>query len=157
MTSADPKWARWLWASITNHFEINKGNLELFVDGDDRKLDKEIDWMELRWDGPRIKQFGKNQWQLYLAVNVIVSTVMTNDTYRHVNNVGFVESLFVDPLITYKYVDTDPLEQFGCLRLLQDGRNGETLRTNQLGQVEKTYRFQQATIEGHYQMDLLGE
>jgi hypothetical protein len=144
-------------SSIAKHFDDNKQTLNIFVDGDDRENKADKDWFELRWDGPRIKQFGHEQWQIYVAVNVVVSTGMTNETYRHTDNIGFIQSLFIDPLIVYKYKDTDPVEQLGCLRLLQDGKNGETLRTNQLGQVEKTLRFQQATIEGHYQMDLLGD
>ena len=151
------QWHRWIFASVAKHFTEGAAlkNLASYVDGDDRApLDKHF--IEVRMDGPRITEHEKNNYNLYVLINVVVQSVMGKQTLTHFDNIGVVQTLFTPVIEVYKIGETDPPDLLGCLRIVQGGKNGETLRTNNLGQIDKTVRLQQATVEGHYHMDLVG-
>lgn len=145
----NPNWQRWIKASVVKNFE--NPDIPMTADGDDRNP-VEKDFIEVRMDGPRFYSDGRDKYRIWLAINVVVQSVMGKDTYNHERNIGHAQVLFKDNIPVYKYGDDNEL--LGCLRLIDNGINGEFLRTNNLGQIEKTYRLQQATIEGHYRMEL---
>jgi hypothetical protein len=164
----NPNWQRWIKASVIKNF-TDPDVIPVSADGDDRDA-KERDSAEVRMDGPRFFEDGRDAngntvYRIWLAINVVVNSVMNRDTYNHERNIGTVQAMFLESIPVKMYGDPDangltygqngytPI-QLGCLRLQFDGFNGEVLRTNNLGQIEKTYRFQQATIEGHYRMEL---
>ncbi len=53
-TGKHQAWVRWIHASINTHFQNNKGSLPMYIEGDERTLQDENEFYELRIDGPQI-------------------------------------------------------------------------------------------------------
>jgi hypothetical protein len=140
--------SRWMVASINKHFDANKGSLNLYVGDDHRNLTDDEDYLELRIDGPYLKQCHKDYWQINLVINVlIVSVINDDDIYRIHNSVGTVIAAMTDIPI-YKYGDDNSF--IGCIILQQKGN--EYIQVKHFGQLQPDVKVLQCTVEGQYQM-----
>ena len=145
-------WPRWIFASISKHFDDRKGNLPLYIEGQLRQPGVK-DLLELRIDGPYLTEESRNYWRLYVEVSVIVqSTMDAHDYHRIHRNCGFVASLFT-AIPLYKLgdsVDDNPTEQFGCLSLVQDIGKRERIQINHFGKIDPATDLLQSSVEAHY-------
>lgn len=149
-------WPRWIFASISKHFDANKQTLYLFIEGMHRETRSRKDFIELRVDGPYLTEQSKGYWRNYIEINVLVQSAMDDsDFHRIYKDVGIVVNAFTD-IPVYKYgnqaYDDDSL--LGCLKLVADARGKERIQVSHFGKIEPNVPLLQATVEGHYEMFL---
>jgi hypothetical protein len=148
-------WYRWLYASINKHFIDNKGTLPMYLEGDERTLQDEAEFYELRIDGPFILQPQKDCYWLDVEINVLAQVHMDDQRlYRLQTVMGPIIKAFTNAICVYKYGDRvhDDNTLLGVLRLQTDLR--ETVDTNTFGIIKEDIRLTQATTEGHYRMEI---
>jgi hypothetical protein len=149
--------ARWIFASVTKHFDDNKGTLELFLEGQHRDDDNEGSYVELRIDGPFLTELCKDYWRVVVEVNALIHSLIDTDLHRIYKNIGVMTEAFT-AIKLYKYGTgpNDDDSQFGCLLLKHDisGSGGDLLSINNFGQIDPTKKLQHATVEGHYETHL---
>lgn len=156
--NASQYWLPWIHASICKHFDDNKGSLTLRIEGEEApETRSEQSYFELRVDGPTLILVSKSYWKVKIEVNVLVTTVMDDENlYLHQETIGKVVDMFEDVLRIYKYgKSTDPNNDsslFVCLNIDYDrhARGGDALIVSNFGQIDKTTRIQQASVEAHY-------
>lgn len=157
--SADPNWARWIFASISRHFAdaASVATIPLFIEGQHRDTRELKDFFELRVDGPNLREVSKGCWLLRVEINVLVQSTMDDDNYHRIHqNVGICSVAF-DKVINVYRKGTGPFDDqsfVGCLRLLQDRERRDYLEINHFGQIDVKTKLMQATVEGHYRMEL---
>ena len=148
-------WPRWIAASIQQHFiDTVDASLPIFIEGQEKTVDEDEDFIELRIDGPNCTQLSKNDHNLYVEVNVLIQSHMNETDFHMIHkDVGKVLVAFTDILI-YKYGDNpgDDDSFIVCLRLLQGGK--EAVRTAHFGQIDPDKKLIQSTVEGHFEMDI---
>lgn len=142
-------WNRWILASAYTHFTGLVGE-NLLLDGMDRDdLDKDPLFGEFRLDGPRYNQQTNNYYRLWFAINIVVTSAIdpVDLTLKH-DLIGDIVNAFTLELAINKYGDgvDDDDSLLECATLDRDF----PIRVNQLGQIDKDLRIEQATIEGHY-------
>ena len=148
-------WPRWVFASFSKHFadHFAAAGIPLFVEGDDRDTSLTKDFAEFRMDGPRIRERSRNYFELYVPVNILVTSAMDDaNTHRGLRTIGKALSGFADSISVFKYGANNPPDDRSllvCMVLLKSPLHA--VRENHFGQVDKTVRLQQATVEGHYQ------
>lgn len=149
-------WARWIFASVSKHFDDRKGALPLYIEGQHRDTKDIKDFMELRMDGPFITELSRNYFRLFIEINVLVQSALDDTNYHRIHgNVGLVASIFT-AIEIFKFgtgVDDDDT-QLECMRLIQDSPSNERIQINHFGQIEPDIELIQSTVEGHYEMFL---
>jgi hypothetical protein len=152
-------WPRWIFASVSNHFNSNLGDLVIFYEGLKRSAEfEETDLVEFRMDGPYFLQLNKDTWSVKIEVNILVqSTIDDADFHKIHKHIGIVVSAFV-PITIYKYGNSldDDDSIIGCFQLIQNIRNRELLTVSHFGQIDPEKQLLQATVEGHYETQLTG-
>lgn len=150
--SVNANWPRWIFASCSKHFADAIGNeLEFFVEGQKRHFTGAKDRAEFRFDGPRIIEYSKNFFHVFVEINVLIHSVMDNTDFHHVHrSAGLVATAFTTiPLYRYGDGTEDDGLIFGCLYLLQSGR-ANSIEINHIGQVDPAVPAMQSSLEGHY-------
>lgn len=153
-------WARWIFASISKHFDDGKGSYDMYIEGQHRNTRVLKDFFELRIDGPNICEVSKNYYEIIMEVNCLVSSHMDDTDYHRIHRTtGYVAALYTDiPVYKYGTGPDDDQSFLGCLVLINDifGRKGNRLVISNFGIVEPGSDLLQSTIEGHYRMCLNG-
>ena len=152
----DPNWTRWIMASTSVAFDAAV-DLPMFLEGQERDTKDLKDFFEFRIDGPWYTERGRNDWRIYVEINLLVQSAMrVKDFHSHARNLGKVAAAFTDIQI-FRCGDgpDDDDSLLGCLQLSQNDRRRERVVTSNFGQIDPHIRVQQGTIEGHYQMFLL--
>lgn len=139
-------WPRWILASVSQHFNDAKGSdLPLFIEGQDREQEDEVDILELRINISDMIEQSKDDWKIIVEINILIKHIMDDTDFHKIwKNIGIVVDGFTDIMI-YKYGDNDAF--LGCLQL--DG-----IMTQYYGQIDLAVKLEQATVEGHYYMIL---
>lgn len=155
MIPFNENWALWCKKSIIKHFDDNKGDTTLFVEGFKRDTDNLMDYLELRIDGPNIHENANDQWRLLFEVNVLVVMKENHeDAYRIDRLSGRVSELFVPSIDVFKYGDQPDDEGtfFGCLILVP--RLQERIQVTNFGKIRPDTSILQTSVEGHYNIYL---
>ena len=148
-------WVRWVQISINKHFLERKGTLPMYLEGDERTLQDEAEFYELRVDGPFILQPHKDYYLLTVEINVLVQAHMRHDELYNIQTaIGPIVKAFSNAICVYKYGDTphDDDSYFGALKLHRE--LDEMVDVNYYGIIKEDTRLTQATIEGHYRMEI---
>lgn len=150
-------WPRWIFASVSKHFSTNTGDLEIFYEGHKRSAEyTESDLIEFRMDGPYFLLLSKGLWSAKIEINILVQAAIDDSDFHKIHRyVGIVAKAYT-PIVVYKYgnsVDDDDT-QLGCLDLIQNARNRELLVISHFGQIDPAKQLLQATVEGHYKVEL---
>lgn len=155
--SFNKNWDRWLRASTRKHFDNLKQTVPLYIEGTDRDTTDLQDFAEFRMDGPRIKELSKDYFRLEVTINILVTSIMDDTDIDKIDKtIGVMVAAFTPTINVLKYGDgPDDDDSFLDCLLLSIGRN-DILRVNHFGQVERTNRVLQATVEGKYTMTLGG-
>ena len=149
-------WARWIFASVTKHFDDNKQGLATYVEGTYRDTRTEVDFFEVRQDGPYSTEVSKDYWHFFIEVNILIqSTMSATDFHKIYRDVGIVMAAFTDiPVYRYGTGDDDDDTLLGCLQLVSDAQGKKPVKVSHFGQIEPRTDLLQATVEGHYFMFL---
>lgn len=150
-------WQRWIHASINKHFEDNKGPLPLYFEGDERTLQDEAEFYELRITGPMLLQYQRGEFFADVQINVLVQAHPDDrDLYTIQNAIGYAARAFTNTICVYKFGNDhefdETTELLGTLHLQRDVE--EEVAINYFGIIKEDTRLTQATIEGHYRMEL---
>jgi hypothetical protein len=149
-------WPRWIFASISKHFNDRRDGLPLFIEGQKRNTHELASFLELRVDGPHLTEVSKGDWLIEVEINILVQTAMNETNYHvHHTNCGIAQAAFTT-IEVYRYGTGPDDDQsfFCCMQLLQDRRGRDRIELNQLGQIDKDVPLMHATVEGHYKMRL---
>ena len=151
-------WPRWIFASISQHFEDGKGDYPLYIEGQERDTKGEDIHLELRVDGPYVYHHSKGDFTLYFEVNVLIQAKKTGINYHTLYDViGQVVALFVN-IKVYKYGDAvgDDDSLLGCMKLISNREDRERIMVSHFGQLDPHVDVIQAGVEGHYDFSLQG-
>ncbi len=153
-------WPRWIFASVTNHFDSNLETYDIFYEGQKRSAENfQTDLVEVRMDGPRFLQLGVTEWHADIEINLLVQAAINDEDFHKIHRmVGIVATGFHPGIQVFKYgsgVDDDD-SLLGCLDLVQDRRSREFLTISHFGQIDPDKLLMQATVEGHYKTQLTG-
>ena len=153
-------WARWIFASVTDHFVTNLSSVggvdekNIFVEGQPRNIDRDEQFYEIRVDGPVLTEVSHGCFRVDAEVNVLVQTTLDDRNYHaHHTAIGLVTQAFTD-IVIYRYgngLDDDDTV-LGCFILQQDARRRQSVKVNQLGQLDPNTKLEQASIEAVYKM-----
>lgn len=147
-------WPRWTTASIARHFFVTKeSDVEFYLEGTLRMDVESIatDLMELRIDGPHMRQTSAGVWVLEVSIGILMVTVMSdNDMYKHLVNVGNIADDMLNTIEVYKYGSggDDDGSLAWCIT-----REGEIL-IRHFGQPDDAKLLQQSSVEGTYLVTL---
>lgn len=155
MIPFNQNWGLWCKKSLNKHFDEGKGDTHLFVEGFPRDTDSLMDYLELRIDGPYIRENANDHWRLYFEVNVLVVVKENHeDAYRIDRLAGRVADLFKPSIEVFKYGDLPDDEGtfFGFLTLMP--RQQERVQTSYFGKIRPDTDIYQMSVEGHYNIYL---
>jgi hypothetical protein len=158
-SSMDANWTRWCRASLNVYFTnvLREKGIAFTIEGQDQSVSGESEWVVLRVDGPNAKEPSAGVWHIDVELSFVVSSVTSKDeTHRHAQIVGIVQSAMTSELPVYKYgadpaIDTEEL--LGCFQLRRDDR--EAIVTSYLGRVEVDVTLEQTNVESRYRMLLI--
>lgn len=144
-------WDRWIFASISQHFETNCGTFPMYIEGMKRDTSKLPEFFELRIDGPYYTEYAKDQWTVYVEINTLIQvTKDKTDFHKMRRRTGQISAIMEPCIILYRYGDTAPddQEQFGYLERIDGDK--ERIQTSHFGQIEPRFELEQSTVEAHY-------
>jgi hypothetical protein len=154
--------ARWIMASIAQYFSSTAAalNLTYFVDGiDERTSDNmENEHVEVRINGPFVREVSHNYWNINIDLNILLTDYMDLSTENAHEISSWVGAFLVDmtkniPIYKYGTGVDDDNSLIGCLT--QRKGISQPFQINYFGQISKVDRIRQATLDGHYEMNLI--
>ena len=153
--SANPNWPRWIFASVSKHFA--DALTPLFIEGQHRDTREFKDFFEMRVDGPTLREVSKGFWVFRLEINILVQSAMDDKNYHRIHqDVGNAAAAFASAIDVFKKGNSpqDDQSYLGCLQLLQNRETRDFLEINHFGQIDVKTMLMQASVEGHYKMEL---
>lgn len=150
----NPNWPRWIFASVSKQFTdyFNEQGIICFVHGDDSNVGVNVNSIEFRMDGPNGKQLTKTEWDLFVEVSLLITT-MKDDKDAHIPEryLGIAARAFTPGVKVFRFgdgPDDDATFLEGCLILEAEGR--EPLVLAKFGVVQVDLPVIQASVNGHY-------
>jgi hypothetical protein len=162
-TRPDPDWTRWLFASITEHFDVNvytPNSIKFITEGiheRDTDFEQSPDRAEIRINGPFARELSARYWRIWVDINTLVTSNYGNDTkdvYTLERNLGLIHE-FADTDISIRRYGTgagDDGTLLGCLRPRSD--KNDSVRVIHFGQLNNVDRIKQGQVDGRYVMYL---
>ena len=146
---------KWIYLSCAKHFDSNISGLTTFVEGfEERDLSGESSWVEIRIDGPDIREVSKDTYIIESEINLLVAThfspIAPSD---HAVNVGKAVAAFTD-FNVYKYGNTaeDTGASLEIFRLKPLADNSDRIRVANMGQIDPQLKLLQTTVSGQFRM-----
>lgn len=160
MTPINPRWTKWIIASITKHFhnllEVDSG-IQTHNPGTHYSLaERESEHCEVRVDGPRYKELSKAYFNAYIEVNIFMSVDMDrSDMFKMPTMMGIVQNALTRPITVYRLgADAeDDGTKVCCLVLVASTHPKEAVETNNFGQIDPNVPIHQAACEAHYELE----
>ncbi len=154
--SSNKNWPRWSFASVSKHFDDRRETLPLFIEGQHRDTSALSDYLELRMDGPTLREVSKGCWILRIEVNILLTSTFDEEDYHKIHrNAGIVQAAFTAiPVLKYGDGLDDDQSFVGCYKLKQNSSTRDFLELNHFGRIGIDVPLVQATVEGHYEMTL---
>jgi len=148
-----PNMDRWVFASVSKHFDDLKGSITLYIEGMHRDTRKLEEFIELRVDGPTYTEISKKYWKLYIEINVLLQCAKNNQNFHRMRQLsGNVMEMFKPCITVYRYGDDDSL--VGTFVRMDQEANRNNMQVSHFGQVDPVNQLEQATVESHYVMHL---
>jgi hypothetical protein len=153
--SANPHWARWIFASLSKHFESKRDGVKFFIEGDDSSTAAHSDYFEFRTNGPYFSEKSKDWWDIQVTVNVLVVHKRSDVSIHTFHaNLGKMVAAFEKSISVFRFGTgpDDNQERLGCLQLLVDKEN--SIQVDHFGQVSPDTKEMQCMVQGTYCMYL---
>jgi len=150
-------WDRWIFASVSQHFEDRRGTVPMYIEGMHRDTNELEEFIELRIDGPWFTEISKNCWYIYVEINVLCQAVKNNQDFHRMRKLaGLVSNIFERCIRVYRYGNNPQDDQsvVGSLQRIDDHRGKERIQISHFGQIEPKMKLEQSTVETHYSMKL---
>lgn len=142
----NPNWSRWIFASLTNHFDGLRQSFPFYIEGQNRE-DTISSFAEFRSNGPYFNEVSKNYWNVSLLAAIIIQIVSNDiDIHRLERTIGIFASAFSPYIDLFKYGDgvDDDQSKFGCLYI------DSPIRIDKFGQTRVAVPVVQASLEAEY-------
>jgi hypothetical protein len=159
--SANPNWARWIFASIAKTLTAvaTTNSIPVLVEGIDDETDTftdETDRVEIRISGPFTRKLS-GEYQIFMDVNVILTSRFDGQQKnRHaiLTNAGLFHEAMDQAILVKKYGTAvgDDSSYLGCL-VPRSGKN-DTIRVIHFGKVDSTDKVKQSVVDARYEMFL---
>ncbi len=160
--SANPNWARWVFASVATFLKqvAQSQQLPALIEGlDDRTTQfmEATDRCEIRITGPFTKELSHNYFQIEVLVNVLFLSRYEEqkNQYAIIQKIGAFHEAMDGSIAVYKYgkePGDDEHSLVGCLSPIQ-GRN-DAIRVMHFGQITPTDRIKQSMVDARYRMEI---
>jgi hypothetical protein len=153
MADYNENWERWVNVSVNKHFAENKGDTECFIEGFTRNTQQLEDYIEIRIDGPDVRETSRGKWKLYFEINILVVVKTTHkDVYRIKRLTGRLVPLFLDCIEVRRWGNGPEDDQtlLGCLKLIVPEQPKEKVQVAYFGKIRPDTDILQSTVEGHY-------
>lgn len=142
----DKNLPRWIWASITRHFDERREGYPIFFEGYDRTINPQ-DSFEVRMDGPMYSAPSIGSEIIDIHINVLITSIKDDaDAHKIHRIVGIVGAAFTSSISIYKLGDARTT-LVGCMILQDPG-----IDIIHFGLVQPTNNILQATVEASYRM-----
>lgn len=141
----NPNWSRWIFASLSTHFDSLREEIPFFIEGQIRPTDVS-NFAELRMDGPFFTQLSSTYWEIAILPSILIQIVQDDDLHKLDRYIGIFASAFRNTIEIFQYGDDDLF--LDCLFI-----QGQ-IRVDKFGQTQAATRVAQATIEANYKMRL---
>ena len=158
----NPKWPKWVQASVADHFKTaaTAGGFASLVDGLEERtsaFQENPQRLEIRINGPFITQMSSNYYQFLVDVNILIFSHMDgsiDSVYRGTNIAGTMAQSASDSIPVHKYGAEvgDDASLIGCLSLNDGPRAG--VNVFHLGEVNAEDRLRQLAVECSFKMDI---
>jgi len=151
--SVNRHWARWIFASVSKHFDDRKELLPLYIEGQHRATTKPQEYLELRMDGPKWNEASKGYFIGDVQINILITSALTEEDYhRPYRAAGQVQEACTQTIEVFRFGDgpEDDQSHLGCLQLKQDRAGQDFIELNWFGIIDTNDALVQATVEAHY-------
>ena len=160
MTPINPRWTKWIIASITKHFHHKlqvDAKIQTHDPGSFYKIgNRESQHCEVRVDGPRFKELSKAYFSAYVEVNIFISVDMDRKNIFQMPTVmGIVQNAMTQTITVYKLGndEEDDGSKVCCLVLIDSNNRKDAVETNNFGQIDPNVPLHQAACEAHYELE----
>lgn len=144
-------WERWIKSSLYKHFREGLTPSYIWFQGEERRVDEPANRYEFNALGPDFDFITADQLTVEIVLNIqVVTNKDPKEPFRHLNNVGKLQTLFHRCLKMYKlgnFADVDTKAQFGQLDL------ESKVRTTDFGLLDPTAKILRTTVEATYKGD----
>ena len=154
--SSNVNWPRWIFASTSKYFYDRRGDIDFYIEGQQRISGTGKDLIEFRLDGPLMSELTKDEWYLEIDINLLIQCVKDDlDYYRTHKICGSVAQAFT-AIPIYKYGDgtDDDQSQIGCMTLTKGPGRRDGVQINHFGQIGSDTLLMQSSVEGHFHMTI---
>lgn len=146
---------RWIVASYLQQIrkELEQG-FSLFLEGEDRTTETSPNRIELRVDGPYIKQCTKSEAQAYIEVNLLGNSTRNEaNVFDRYNLQGIMSKILNKDFCIYRIGNVNKIEEddsslVGVMALLAS----EMVKISDFGLIDNNTEIYQSVAEGHYEM-----
>ncbi|REJ65633.1 MAG: hypothetical protein DWQ31_16975 [Planctomycetota bacterium] len=162
MSTPDPNWPRWFFASIGDYFKtVADGiNLPILIEGiDEREAEKirAADHVELRINGPAIREISAGYFRVWLDVNLLLTSIMggqTKNAYDIVQQAGVLQQAASQPIPIFRFGNApgDDGTSLGCLTARRGRR--ENVTVFHFGQIGRDERVRQSAVDARFEIYL---
>ena len=150
-------WARWIAASINSHFDTNLVSaapltFKKYFETSHRDTERDGSIIEVRHDGGTWSESTKDKWKGVYEINLEVTHALDNNNYYTVwDLIGLCNEAMSKQIGLFNYDAAGNGVQIGCMYIQDD--KGQII-THYFGQIEPKVEIVQATVEGHFYIDL---
>lgn len=144
-------WSRWINASVAKAVKkaCDLSQIHLYVEGAPSDTDNELDWIELRINGPKWNGGSKGEWSCDVEINLLILSKPNQvNGYRFLDNIGVAANVLSLPIPVIRLGNRTQDDQVTITCLQLKSRDGEKLKTNQLGRIMATAPMMRATVDG---------
>jgi hypothetical protein len=139
-------WSRWIFASLTSHFNTHRRNVPLFIEGQYRP-ETITTFAEFRMDGPYFNEISYAYWKINLTVAILVQVAWSmEDLHKLQRHLGIFQAACKPNITIRQYGDDN--SYVGCLRRV------DPIRTNPIGQIQSAIKIAQGVIEVGYETNI---
>jgi hypothetical protein len=163
--SANPNWARWLFASAASVLKnvAESNDLPVLIEHLDERTAAFIqssDRAEIRITGPFSQEISKDYHRLLVDVNVLLTSRYdgaAKNQYAILKNAGLFHGALSMPIPVWNYGPEDgdyndsPVF-IGCL--LPKGAKGDLIKVFNFGQTNETDKIKQSVVDARFEMYL---
>lgn len=158
----DPNWPRWVQASVADHFKsvATAQQYPALVEGIDERTTEfmeSTERLEIRVNGPFIKELSKGYWHFQVDANILIFSHMDGslpNAYSGTIMAGYMAQAASQPISVYKYgtgVDDDQ-SLIGCLTLRRG--DDESVKVFHFGEINREDRLRQMGVDVSLEMDI---
>lgn len=149
----DARMIRWITASVNKHFDDLRAGDRLYIEGQEIDLANQTTWAELRFTGPRQKEFTPGNYHFELDINIMCSAKVASNIYNLQNLVGKFQAAMDQEIDVYRYGDGDAY--IGCFLLRNDVPHPlDVIPWGLVTLSGSPISVNQTSIDGYYVMEI---